>query len=124
MDEPLKQLLDYTKFHIGMYVTLTTLLIGVLTSDKVTLVKTSYAYWLAATLLCFLAAGAAGALVASSAPDFASYKDMMDARIGPWDKELINARLVVHLEHTFFWLGIAAATVGLFWTQSLGPVKS
>lgn len=31
MDERLKHLLDYTKFHIGMYTTLGTLAVGALT---------------------------------------------------------------------------------------------
>lgn len=114
VDERLQQLMEYTKFHIGMYVSLAALLIGVLTADKNTLhiASAKPMWWLVVTLTLFLAAGACGGLIASSIPDHTDYKAFMDAKLGPWHTRLIPARVCVSAEHTFFWVGVAFALYG------------
>ena len=110
MDQ-LKLLMDYTKFHIGMYITLCTGLIAVLKflGDK----APGFNPFLLWTLGLFVVAGAAGGLVGSSIPYFRSFDDLMTAWLGPWDFKWITGRWCTHLEHSAFWLGILVAVIGV-----------
>lgn len=112
MDDQLKQLMDYTRFHIGMYTTLASLLIGVLTVDKVKLVKQEFANWLFFSLVLLAAAGMAGGMVGSSIPRFTRYESFVTAKLGPWDSEWLLGATWIHLEHTFFWASILIALLG------------
>jgi len=111
MDERLKQLMDYTKFHIGMYTSLATLLIGVLTVDK-DFVRPGFAVWLLAALIFLVVAGMAGGMVGSSIPEYTRYADFVNAALGPWGNEWWKAPTWIHLEHTAFWLSITTAVIG------------
>jgi hypothetical protein len=113
MDEQLKQLMEYTKFHIGMYTSLATLLIGVLTLDKIKLVKPQYGRWLFVALGFLVIAGMAGGMVGSSIPAFSTYHDFVVAPLGPWGQSWFQASTWVHIEHSAFWLFIVIALLGL-----------
>ena len=113
MDERLKQLMDYTKFHIGMYVTLVSVLVGFISKDYTTLVSTSFHYWLLVTICLLVVSGMAGGLIASSIPDHVSYDIFISTRLGPWGAGWIRARECTHLEHTTFWLAAVNGVVGL-----------
>jgi|SwirhisoilCB1_FD_contig_41_4542069_length_465_multi_1_in_0_out_0_1 hypothetical protein len=62
----LKMMMDYTLFHIGAYITLSTLLVSILGlkafEDKIASSK----YYLFFTLVCFVFAGICGGIVASN----------------------------------------------------------
>lgn len=109
----LEALLTYTTFHIGMYATLIAALLGLLATDFLKVRAAKFAAFLWATLFFFVLAGAAGGLVGSSIPTFRSYADFQRAKLGPWGFHWFPSETVVHLEHTFFWLGIVAAVIGL-----------
>jgi H+/Cl- antiporter ClcA len=83
MDERLKALMEYTKFHIGLYTTLCTLLVGVMglggPKGHVTPML-PYFFW---TLIFFAIAGMFGGLIGSSLPEYTTWKDFTDARLGP-----------------------------------------
>ena len=112
MDQ-LKQLMDYTKFHIGMYTTLCTALIAILGLEIVRPAASDLRPYLFATLVCFAVAGMFGGLVGSGLPYFKTFEEFSKAKLGPWKLELIPALWCTHLEHTAFWLRIIAAFVGL-----------
>jgi hypothetical protein len=119
MDDKLKCLFDYTKFHIGMYATLLTAIIGVFANDSL---KNRYCHmvpFILATVVFFLLAGAAGGLVASSTPGFSTFDDFCKARLGPWNLKLVSGLALTHIEHTAFWVGILVSIVGLFLTLLL-----
>jgi len=113
MDDRLKQLQEYTRFHIGMYTTLCTLLVGVVGTNALANFK-SYYPWLLATLVAFVLAGAFGGLVGSSTCEFESWDRFAKAKLGPWGAEWIPSLVCAHIEHTMFWIGILLAVVGLF----------
>jgi hypothetical protein len=114
MDERLKQLFDYTKFHIGMYTTLIAGIIGIFANDKLKLVYFGMVPYIKWTIGFFFVAGIAGGLVASSIPFSETFKDFSESRLGPWKLKVVPAIICTHIEHTAFWLGIIVAVVGLF----------
>jgi hypothetical protein len=59
----LELLFDYTKFHIGLYLTLTAAFVTVANSNLLTL-RAEWIFWVA--VACFVAAGLAGGVIASS----------------------------------------------------------
>jgi len=113
MDDQLKQLFDYTKFHIGMYTTLIAGIIGVFANDDLKETYAALVPFIKVSIVCFFIAGMAGGLVASSIPFFQRWKDFQTARLGPWSLKLVPAILCTHVEHTAFWIGCVVAGAGL-----------
>ena len=117
MDEQLKHLFDYTKFHIGMYTTLIAAIIGVFANDTLNMAYAGLIPFIKVAIIMFFVAGAAGGLVASSIPFYKTFKDFKKARLGPWSgkrSKLIPAIWCTHIEHTAFWVGCLVVTYGLF----------
>jgi hypothetical protein len=112
--EQLKQLMDYTKFHIGMYITLSTALVAVLGMDAFKSSVSGIESYLFLTLICFLLAGMFGGLVGSSIPYYQDFDSFSKARLGPFRKRWIPAKLCTHLEHLAFWIGIIISVWGLY----------
>jgi hypothetical protein len=112
----LDMLFDYTKFHIGLYLTLTASYIAA-TSIKseagFALDIESKLFWPA--VVCFMIAGLAGGVIASSITQSSarSSEQFLEERVGPWDWKKIHfkARIWTWLEHTAFWLGLIIAAV-------------
>jgi hypothetical protein len=114
MEEQLKVLMEYTKFHIGLYTTLCTLLIGIIGLGALSGRSVAFLPYLLATLICFAIAGAFGGLVGSSLPNYTKWADFEAARLGPWFlPNLIPARWAASAEHTAFWVGTVIALVGV-----------
>jgi hypothetical protein len=121
--EQLKLLMDYTKFHIGMYATLCTALVAVLSSNQF---KTNEGYefyrpYLLGTLICFTAAGMFGGLVGSSIPFYTNWDTFISAKVG---FSVIPTLWCTKLEHGAFWLGIVVALAGIFLTPSTPPTAN
>ncbi len=114
-------LFDYTKFHIGLYLTLASAYITV-TSVKVGdrfALPLNWKFVIAA-MIAFMLAGFAGGVIVSSitqcygiAPDCKSTASFLKKPIGPWDVERLwfGAKYWTYLEHTSFWTGLALAFV-------------
>ena len=115
MDEQLKHLFDYTKFHIGMYTTLVAGIIGVFSNDLLKKPYVEFLPFITASVVLFLFAGMFGGLVASSIPYHKTFDEFMSSNLGPWGggKFRINARTCTHLEHTCFWFGSLISVVGM-----------
>jgi len=114
MDEQLKHLFDYTKFHIGMYTTLIAAIIGVFANDDLKLAYTGLIPYIKVAIVAFLIAGVAGGLVASSIPFFKTFESFSRAKLGPWSFKVVPAIWCTHIEHTAFWIGCLVAAYGLF----------
>jgi hypothetical protein len=116
MDERLKALMEYTKFHIGLYTTLCTLLVGVMGLEGLKGHVTPmlpYFFW---TLIFFAIAGMFGGLVGSSLPEYKTWEDFTEARLGPWFSPQglrIPALWAASAEHTAFWFGTVIALLGI-----------
>jgi hypothetical protein len=116
-DKRLDRLYDYTKWHIGIYLSVA----GGLTAAAGYLAETSKAdalapyvaspkALLAAIVLMFLA-GVCGAVIASSSTHCKTYEELWNGKQGPFGSQLLAGRIWAPLEHMFFWLStLAAAT--------------
>jgi hypothetical protein len=114
VDEQLKVLMEYTKFHIGLYTTLCTLLIGVMGLEGLKDRSAPMLPYLLFALISFATAGAFGGLVGSSLPNYKTWESFMSAKLGPWFyPKLIPAPWAASAEHTAFWVGTAIALFGV-----------
>ena len=91
----LELLFDYTKFHIGLYLTLTAAYVAVATAkidDKPVLALHESFLWLA--VIAFMLAGLAGGVIASSITQTAarSSEEFLSFPIGPWEFKAIHFR--------------------------------
>lgn len=113
--EQLKLLMDYTVFHIGVYITLGGLMISLLGSNIFAERMKTMRCYIVAALGCFLIAGIFGGIVAGNLPYFTKFSDFTEASIGPWiATHALPASFCMKAEHTAFWLGIAVFLFG-FW---------
>jgi hypothetical protein len=110
----LKLMMDYTLFHIGAYITLTTLLVALLGLEGFKQRAAGMKVFLLATLVCFVIAGICGGIVASNIPYFQNFEALKSANIGPFFS--VPAWPMVcwtSLEHIAFWAGVFFALVGV-----------
>jgi hypothetical protein len=117
----LELLYDYTKFHIGVYLILTSGYITLATSkigrkDALPILQPALV-WIAVVL--FLVAGIAGGVVASGITQSkaGSADEFLKENIGPWSTALFPARAWVYIEHTAFWLGLIFAVLSFVFSR-------
>jgi hypothetical protein len=117
----LEILYDYTKFHIGLYLILTSAYITLATSkigrkDALPILQPALV-WIAVAF--FMVAGIAGGVVASSVSQSRSNsaEDFLNEKIGPWSTALFPARIWVYVEHTAFWLGLICAVLSFVFSK-------
>jgi uncharacterized integral membrane protein len=119
--EQVKLLFDYTKFHIGLYTTVTAAYIAVMTSDygkRSFFVPHSWLVWPAVVM--FLLAGLAGGIIASSCPHCPRFDKLMTAKIAPYmDGKGFSGRTWTYIEHTAFWLGIILAILSFAFAKAV-----
>lgn len=98
--DQLANLLSYTVFHIGVYVSLMTALIGAGIFAKLDhcLLRLSVAF--------FVVAGVCGAAIGSNIPDFATWDEFSKAKLGFWSCKLWSYKTWTTIEHLAFWAGI------------------
>jgi MFS family permease len=126
--EQLKQIYDYAKFHIGLYATVSTALIAIMSfvSNEA---KARYRNYFIAVLICFLMAGIGGGLVAShiAYTDWSSpaasdmFAGFTTGTFENWHWSGYKMASVV--EHYFFWLGIIIGVIGLWRTRGGNKVR-
>ena len=113
--EQLKLLMNYTIFHIGIYLTLSGLMVSLLGVDAFKKRTEAMVPYLVVALICFMVAGIFGGLIASNIPYFERFADFTQAWIGPWfATKLLPASFCMTIEHSAFWLGLIVFLFG-FW---------
>jgi hypothetical protein len=114
----LKMLMDYTLFHIGAYITLSTLLVSILGLKAFENKIANSKCCLFITLVCFVFAGMCGGIVASNLPFHSDFEKFKQSSIGPFfATKALPSTYWMSAEHVFFWLGVIAALYGLIRTQ-------
>jgi hypothetical protein len=115
--ENLKLLMDYTKFHIGLYITLFSAIAAVLTAAN--------GHWLkalpAASLIglrvgavSLIVAGAAGGIIGSSIPEATDWKTFRQTPLGPaWLETSWTYDRWAAVEHGAFWVTILVVAASL-----------
>lgn len=124
----LELLYDYTKFHIGVYLSAAGayLTAAFATVNNVPVLPLNL-YFLGPAVLFTMVAGFAGGVIVSSLTQWHSggSNDFLATEIGPWDwmSFRFKARYWTYVEHTAFWLGLVAAGTSFFpksWWVYLG----
>lgn len=106
--ERLKLLMDYTKFHLGAYLTLGAIAVGLLRAELVQLEE------IGPSLLFLALAGACGGVIGSSIPEYETFDAYAEADLGPsWCNLRRPYRVWAGAEHAFFWVAIMYAAVVL-----------
>lgn len=108
--EALDLLMTYTTFHIGVYLTLATAVIG---ADAFKISHWSLRF---VTFPCFVLAGLAGGIIASNLAEFGLYPQTQEFReipLGFWCFQIAPYRVWATIEHTTFWVGVLIPA-GLF----------
>ncbi len=102
-DPQLKFLFDYTVFHIGIYITLTTAILAAFEygtgTDRLLLMP----------ILCFVGAGACGGVIGSSIPHQSGFNQFIK---GKWIG--IGYKSWIRLQHACFWFGVVALIAVVF----------
>lgn len=101
MDKGLELLFEYTKFHIGVYLTLAAGYITLGTSKLLPQLRPRFVW----TAVIFIAiAGFAGGVVASSITQSqsANVATFLSKETGPWSIECLKAQTWIYIEHTAF----------------------
>ena len=110
--EQVKLLFDYTKFHIGLYTGVITVLVAGL-NLRSTLRWPVEPTWLGISIIFIAVAGLAGGVIASSLPHFSTIGAFWDAEIGPFRSRLFRGETWTYIEHTAFWIGVISGLVAL-----------
>jgi hypothetical protein len=127
-------LYDYTKFHIGVYLTLASSFITVASvklGERFALNLNRRLVWTA--LAFFMLAGLAGGVIVSSITQCfgvgpgqcSSSASFLKNPHGPWNGEwfTLSGKWWTYVEHTSFWAGLMAAAAS-FGLQSRTPVEA
>jgi hypothetical protein len=120
-DKQLERLYDYTKFHIGIYLSAAGGLAALISAAAAGSAERSYfaslvgsPLALAASFGFMVAAGIAGAVVATSTIESASYKAFLIARHGAYGLNPFSGKAWVTIEHASFWLSLLCLAIGIF----------
>jgi hypothetical protein len=113
-DEQVKQLYDYTKFHIGLYTALITGVTTVLGFARTQTVRVGLGIvpYLGLTLFFLVIAGMAGGVIGSTI-SLDSDVAVKDEKIGPLNGQWFKITTWAHIEHWAFWCGILSTIVGV-----------
>lgn len=99
----LTNLLTYTTFHIGVYITLIAALIS---SSLIFADSNINIYLLRFSSACILMAGIFGGIIGSNISNFNTYEEMKNSKLKIFNTLPVpNLERCIHLEHFFFWLG-------------------
>lgn len=110
--DQLNFLMDYTKFHIGLYATVITILVAIASIGEKT-VPCYYRTPVLITLACVLLAGAAGGIIAAHIPEQTNFDDFWRGHVGPWGCQCFCTKAVARFEHFAFWVGVINAVLAV-----------
>lgn len=119
-DKQLERLYDYTKFHIGIYLSaaggLAALISTAAEGSKAAYIGSLIGSPMAlATAFAFMVlAGIAGAVVATSTIENSSYVTFLKTKQGAYGIEPFVGRTWITIEHACFWFSLVALGIGVF----------
>jgi hypothetical protein len=99
MDQ-LKLLMDYTKFHIGVYLTLTS--VGLALIKTLTIPLTD----LLPSIVLLLLAGASGGIIASSIPEYSDWDSFSNSKLKLLGIDTFSYWVWSKVEHSSFWFAV------------------
>lgn len=116
----LELLYDYTKFHIGVYLSMGSALIALMAlrrGEPGVLIFPVHKPLLMAAVAAIAFAGCAGGVIVSSITQSTadSSQDFLDSPIGPWrwKRARLPGLVWTEIEHSAFWIGLALAVLAV-----------
>jgi hypothetical protein len=113
-DHRLERLYDYTKFHIGIYITAGTSIVAILGAGR----QSSFLRALikqpglvAVALVLMMIAGACGGVIVSKCVTVDTFADVWRKKIGPWGSRLAPGSAWATVEHLAFWISLLLLAV-------------
>ncbi len=107
--EKLKLLYDYTKFHVGIYITSDGILAALIAASDKDFPLQFNRTWLIAAVIFIAIAGFAGGVLLSSMCHENSLAVFWGKELGPFRARWWRAEKWSYLEHTAFWVAIGCA---------------
>jgi hypothetical protein len=130
-DKRLERLFEYTKFHIGIYLSTAAGITTLLGSEKAgwflaVLITQNNQVLLYMALGFMILAGMCGGVVASSTIEHTVFSDFWDKPQGPRSIPFlrVNGSSWAALEHFFFWVSLLLLSVSIVWDFSGGRGKA
>lgn len=115
----LKMLMDYTKFHIGLYaVVITTLIALSQIGGDGKVVEEHFRFPIVISLVLILLAGLCGGVIAGNLPEQKKFDDFWGTNTGPWFFPYLPAKIWARLEHIFFWVSVVNAVAAVLFGQA------
>jgi hypothetical protein len=116
----LGMLMDYTKFHIGLYaVAITTLIALSQIESQSQIVAEYFRVPILVSLVLVLLAGFCGGLIAGNLPEQKSFDGFWNGTTGIWHcKTMFRTCYVARAEHIFFWLAVLNAVLAVLFGKS------
>ena len=109
--EKAKMLFDYTKFHIGIYTTLGTILVSAFAVFGKNL-DHNWIWWpLWVGIALIGIAGLSGGVIATRLPECDTLDIFFKEPTGFWGMEFFKGKTWTRIEHTAFWFGILIITI-------------
>ena len=117
-DKRLERLFDYTKWHIGIYLSIGGGTVALLASEKskqvISFLVGSKAL-LGISLFLMVVAGAAGGVIASSITTCKTFEEFWDKPQGPVEWKPMRGRYWPKVEHLSFWASLIFLGLGVLW---------
>jgi hypothetical protein len=110
----IKLLFDYTKWHIGIYTTLGTLMVTIIGWERLTLYVPLL--WLSLSFIGL--AGLSGGVIASTLPECDTLEEFFRSPTGFWGLHWLSGRTWTRIEHTAFWMGVLAGVAAFALPQT------
>ena len=112
----LELLYDYTKFHVGVYLTLTgSYLTAAFAKYNGNPLFPLNLDFIPVAIFFTMLAGFAGGVIVSSLTQWigGSSQDFLRSKIGPWDWKAAHVKALygTYIEHTAFWIGLICAVL-------------
>lgn len=126
-DKRLERLFDYTKWHIGIYLTGGGGLLALLFSEKHSLVHfdaVPVKLLLYTAFLFIVIAGFAGGVIASSITICRTFDDFWDQPQGPFTYLWWRGKYWPMLEHGAFWISLFCTATALIWSLNARPAPA
>ncbi len=116
-DKRLERLFDYTKWHIGIYLSMGGGLVGLLGTREGNcfLCRVIAVPWLMGTALGALAiAGIAGGIVTSATTRCRTFEEVWDEDLPLYGRKTLTGKTWASIEHTAFWISLALIAASIF----------
>ncbi|MCQ8129706.1 hypothetical protein [Methylomonas rivi] len=124
-DKQLERLYDYTKFHIGIYLSagggLAALISTAAEGNKAEFIKSliGMPQALVLSFVFMVLAATAGAIVATSTIESSTFQSFMESKQGAYGFKVFYGKTWVSIEHACFWISLLWLAIAIFSAEAV-----